>query len=727
MNETEHSPDDEEQRLDAAWAEYLRRRDEGERLDREQWLREHEDLADTLRELLRTAEMVDGMAGPIADEPPSDTARVVSEEQVSGLEETICLGGEPSTRDNRADTFQPEFAQRQFGQYELLEEVGRGGMGVVYKARQRPMDRIVAVKMILSGRLASEADVRRFHHEVQVAGRLRHPHIVGIHEADQLEGQHYYSMPYIEGITLRERAADGQMPLTTVAQLMKSVAEAVQFAHEHGILHRDLKPSNVLLTSEDVPHITDFGLAKRVEDEPGLTRTGEIVGTPSYMSPEQAAGCTEEVGSATDVYALGAVMYYALTGRPPFLSETAVDTLLQVVHQEPVPPSQWRPEVQGDLETICLKCMRSEPRERYASAAAVADDLTRFLEDRPIEARPAGFAERTWNWLRDVPLVAALLGRPVAVATPHHHRAQRITLVAVVIVAVALVAWQWWPRADHVPDPIRLATGIEDGMYHDVGHRMRTHFEETMGHGMSVVASPGSAANLRLLGQGEVDVAILQGTTMFPSGQMWISPLYQEAVHVVVRRNTPGSSFADLGKVSLAIGEPDSGMRTSAELIVQHFRKRLPDLRTPGVSFLKLKVYPDLDGAIVTTGLHNSALHGLLASGEYRLVPFSREEVEILHRQHLAFKVFTIPADVYPECDDIPDTGISTVSTAAFLATRPNASPKMVRLLLEGFFETPHEPFAPEFVSFVEASHWVGPGMHPAAREFFQRKITTPE
>jgi WD40 repeat protein/tRNA A-37 threonylcarbamoyl transferase component Bud32 len=317
--------------------------------------------------------------------------------------------------------------------YEILAEMGRGGMGVVYKARQAGLKRIVALKMILSGGHASAVELARFKSEAEAIARLQHPNIVHINAVGESEGRPYFSLEFVDGGSLADRLDGTPWPPADAALIVETLAQAMQAAHEQNIIHRDLKPANILLqkrsesrrvkvdasepsslTSEFSPKITDFGLAKQMDSERGETRSGAIMGTPSYMAPEQAGGKGKEIGPATDVYALGAILYELLTGRPPFKAATPLDTVLQVVGEDPVPPRRLQPKLPRDLDTICLKCLEKSPAKRYTTSAELAEDLVRWRQLQPIRARRIGRAGRAARWCRRNPVLAAVSSAAVA-------------------------------------------------------------------------------------------------------------------------------------------------------------------------------------------------------------------------------------------------------------------------------------------------------------------------
>jgi tRNA A-37 threonylcarbamoyl transferase component Bud32 len=303
-----------------------------------------------------------------------------------------------------------------FGDYELLEEIARGGMGVVWKARQSTLNRDVALKLIRAGALASRDEVARFLREAEAAANLQHPNIVAIHEVGEHDGQHYFSMDLVNGRDLAALLADGPLAPQRAARYVKIIAEAIHFAHQRGTLHRDLKPQNVLIDAADQPRITDFGLAKIMKDDSQLTQSGVVMGSPSYMPPEQAAGRTGDIGPASDVYSLGAILYELLTGRPPFRGATAMATLRDVMESEPASPRRLKADIPPDLETICLKCLEKSPAARYSTARALAEELDRFLKGEPIQARPASVVRKAVTWARRHPRALATLATYAIVA-----------------------------------------------------------------------------------------------------------------------------------------------------------------------------------------------------------------------------------------------------------------------------------------------------------------------
>jgi WD40 repeat protein len=366
--------------VDLVYGEFLLRERLGERPDVEEYRRRFPEHADLLRDQIALHRAVVAEPGPEA--------------------ETLAPSAEAAPDGEAAWPAVPG--------YEILGELGRGGMGVVYRARQKGLNRDVALKVILAGAHAGEAERARFRAEAEAVARLQHPNIVQVHEVGEHNGVPFFSLEYVEGGSLADRLDGTPWPAPRAAALVEALARAVHAAHARGVVHRDLKPANVLLTADGVPKVTDFGLAKRLDADKGQTQSGAVVGTPSYMAPEQAAGRTREVGPAADVYALGAILYECLVGRPPFRAATPLDTILQVATADPVPPRRLQPGVPRDLDTVCLKCLHKDPARRYASALDLADDLRRFRAGEPIRARPVGRVERLGRWCRRNPAVAGL-------------------------------------------------------------------------------------------------------------------------------------------------------------------------------------------------------------------------------------------------------------------------------------------------------------------------------
>jgi predicted Ser/Thr protein kinase len=402
MSRASPEPTSREQRLHQVLAAYLAAVEAGQAPDRDALLRRHPDLATDLRSFFADHDRMRSAAAPIR---------------------ALATAADTPSLPLAAATPPAGFRVRCFGDYELCEELGRGGMGVVYKARQRSLKRVVAVKMILSAPFATAAEIERFRREARALAKLDHPGIVPVYDIGEHEGQQYFSMKWIQGTNLSQGLPHFRANHRAAAFLLAKVARAIHAAHRRGILHRDLKPGNILLDASKQPYITDFGLAKRLDGASSLPSAGAVVGTASYMAPEQARGQTP-LTPAADIYSLGAILYEMLTGQPPFRAETPLETLRQVVEREPLPPRKLNPKIHRDLEIICLKCLDKRPQRRYASAEKLAKDLENWVEGRPIQARRVGRAERAWLWCRRKPVLAALsataalLLAVVAVAVP---------------------------------------------------------------------------------------------------------------------------------------------------------------------------------------------------------------------------------------------------------------------------------------------------------------------
>ncbi|MFO0909076.1 MAG: serine/threonine-protein kinase [Isosphaeraceae bacterium] len=382
-----------QERIDAALADYMERVDRGEAVDRNQFLAEHSEIAQELREYFDDSDQVEELA-----ELGSAHQLRAARSDNPGLP-FVQLVDEPDPSARRV---------HYFGDYLILGEISRGGMGVVFRARQESLQRLVALKMILAGQFATPEDVQRFHMEAQAVASLDHPHIVPIYEIGEHREHHYFSMKLMVGGSLTDQIDRWINDPRSAAALVQKVARAVQFAHERGILHRDLKPANVLLDEHGEPQVVDFGLAKKIDGDSALTQTRDLMGTPAYMAPEQTGGRTTEVTTQTDVYGIGAILYGLLAGQAPFEGATLLSTLEKVRDQTPVAPSRKNPKVPSPLDLICLRCLEKDPARRYATTRDVADELERWLEGRPILARPVGSLERFWMWCQREPAKAGL-------------------------------------------------------------------------------------------------------------------------------------------------------------------------------------------------------------------------------------------------------------------------------------------------------------------------------
>ncbi len=394
MQSDEPSESERERQLDAIIAEYYCSVEKGEAPDQGHFIARYPDYQQELSEFFADLDMFQHSARSDSEDPVLEPTTIDST-----LQRRIRAAGD---------------VLRYFGAYEILEELGSGGMGVVYKARHLRLRKLVALKMIRAGEFATDFEVKLFHSEARAAAKLDHPGIVAVHEVGMHAGQHFYSMDYVVGGSLSKLHRDEPVAARRAADLVRQMAEAIHYAHEKGIVHRDLKPANILLTAHGEPRITDFGLAKRFRTDgeshaTTITESGQILGTAGYMPPEQAAGKSRQVGPLSDVYSLGAVLYALLTSRAPFIGETPSQIIMQVLHTEPVSPRILNPSVPRDLETICLKCLEKDAHKRYGTAQLLAEDLARFLDGRPVVARPISWPSRGWRWCRRNPWAATAL------------------------------------------------------------------------------------------------------------------------------------------------------------------------------------------------------------------------------------------------------------------------------------------------------------------------------
>jgi eukaryotic-like serine/threonine-protein kinase len=387
------------------------------------------------------------------------------------------------------------------GEYEVIEEIARGGMGVVYKARQKPVKRLVALKMILTGQMASDQERARFLREAELAANLDHPNIVPIYEVSEFQGCPFFSMKLIEGQSLsrliKQKAQEkSAFEPKAAAQLTATVARAVHFAHERGFLHCDLKPSNILLERDGRPYVTDFGLAKRASEDSSLSLSGAILGTPSYMAPEQASGSRKGLSPATDVYGLGAILYELLTGVPPFRNPTVMETVVEVLERDPLPPRELRPEIPRELETICLKCLEKDPAQRYPSAEALAEELERHIQGEVIDT--TSFLPRLRRWQRREPELVARLGGLFLIAliaqfnyyfvsdTPdfrHHYTIQGV----LALWAFSAFVFQMMTRAGWQADRVRVFWSAADIVFVTTEIKLFEHVEQVIPEGPTVV------------------------------------------------------------------------------------------------------------------------------------------------------------------------------------------------------------------------------------------------
>lgn len=692
----------EESDIDEAFAEYLRLVDEDADLDETQFLAGYPQIAGELRDLIASTRTVRAMAnGEISVSPPSSSA---------DLRTLVLRGGAESPPEQEQEPIES------FGDFELLEELGRGGMGIVFKARQKSMNRLVALKMIIGGQYSSEESVRRFRREANAAGKLTHRNIVRAYTAGEHDERHFFAMELIEGQTLRQimKALEQPMAAATIALHGRALAEAVQYAHENGVLHRDLKPSNVIVDQNNVPKIADFGLARFLDtDAHSFSSSGSVIGTPAYMSPEQAAPGRVTVGPQSDVYSLGAILYELLTGEPPFRDESPLGTLLLVLNQDPVPPSDLNPGCHRGLEAICLCCLQKKPEDRYATCQELADDLDRVQRGVPVQARELTRGQRCWYWLRGMPLLALASGRDPAFAT----RAQRWTQYALLtagLLAATLFLSRSYIREAITLQQVDIGVAEHSGEYERIGRLLADTFDQQT---VNVVNTIGSIDSRDRLLSGELDVCLLQDNTVSFSDISIVAPLYQEAILIVARRDSGILQARDLNDRAIALGRPNSGFRATSDQILEDLGiVTLADHRDR--SWTDLLDNSSLQGAIITVGTRDQRLERLFASDEFRVVPMKIDDLPDRFRPY-RFSAMELPVGAA-----VAEDGVPAATASAVLAVRSSTPTWFVQACLEQLYAA-DSPLTDSVLSVEEAAVWSeGRSLHPAARDFY-RHITS--
>lgn len=727
-NSEEELPDLE---VESALAEYMRRCDTGELPDRSEFLQQHPELRATLAELLDAADWIEEMAGPtVADAMREESATRLE----PGVDDTLVHGPSFHAQQNAEEGTQLDRPKRgdrhparelsqpvlpcRFGDYVLERVLGRGGMGVVYYGHQVRLERPVAIKMIRSGALASEEEVSRFYAEARSAAKLDHANIVTVHQCGEHDGHHYFSMDYVPGMDLSRMIKEGPLDCKVAARYVRDVARAIQYAHERGIVHRDLKPANVLVDEHDNVRITDFGLAKSIDHESGLTATGAALGTPSYMSPEQAAGSVDQQHYASDVYSLGAILFTIVAGRPPFKASSVVQTIMQVIHRPAPMVRSVNESASEDVETIIDVCLQKSPDRRYASAGALADDLDRYLVGAPIEARPMSNVRRAWYWLLGVPIFGAVLDSRVAEPTEAHRWVQRglISIGLMIIAAwfLILIPSSVWYK-NRIPKTVHVASGAVGEGYHDIAETICQLLSEHNDCEAVVVPSAGSTDNMQRLHRGEVDLALLQADAVDSDSIAVITPLYYEVVHVLVKQELSVSTIAELAAHRVLVGSEKTGSNRIARVLFQHAGLSFDDVEVDSRDWGSLAGEDPADAAIIVAKLGSASVHEALCTGKFRLLPLPDAWQFALDEP--IFHTHFVEQEHYPDCD-LPADAVPTVATTAFLAAKPDAPAVLVTAVLKHLF-TPEMVATCGILSADHVAHWPVKTWHPASREFF--------
>jgi len=708
-----------------AFAEIIRARDVGQSPSREEFLRRYPQLADQLAELLDAADLIAEFTQQASGAQPVPGTSLPSDLTRPSQERTVLAGGQhetlpPQPREDDESTHGLKLPH-EFGEYVLERVLGFGGMGVVYLARQVALDRQVALKMIRSGALAGSEEIQRFLAEARAAARLQHPQIVSVHHGGQLQGHHYFVMEYVPGTDLARKLREGTLAPREAAAYVADVADAIEYAHSRGLLHRDLKPANVLIDEKNRVRVTDFGLAKQIGGERGLTRSGTTMGTPSYMAPEQAAGDSQGATPATDVYAMGAILFALLTGRPPFQHESAVQTMLQVVHQPAPLLRMLRPDAPRDLETIVAKCLEKAPAKRYQTARELAEELRRFIANKPILARPRSIFERAGTSLQRIPVLAALSGRRLIEVNERDRRLQWVLLLSMAVIpllgAAAIPTLRWYRNL--LPRHIVVGGGWAGGAYQQIADGLAARIAERTGRLSTVTPSSGSLDNLQRLQNGDLDLALLQASAVRGDDIALIAPVFHEAVHFLVRPGRQIQQLSDLVGHRLAVGPKASASRLAAEMLLDD----LPDEQSKKIvrddrPWDEVLSDQGIDAALICVGRRTAMINRLLGEGRFQLMPLTDASDQAI--RHPNFNVLSIQTSDYPQAT-LPQQGVVTVGTTSFLVARFNAPDELVSVALDALYLDP--PLAPAMITRDQAAEWQGLALHPAARRYFSRVL----
>lgn len=729
-----------EMKLDQALLDFMRRFDSGNPDDRETFLAEHSDIAPQLRVLLEAADWIEQMAGPTLGELGNSTANSQRQSeqpdaqdpnaltqpvfkhghrQISVNDSTLppqnIVGDFSLTNLPNPDNSQSILPYR-FGDYVLEQVLGRGGMGVVYLAFQVQLERRVAIKMIRSGCLASDDEVNRFYAEARSAASLTHRNIVTVYHCGEFEGHHFFSMDYIPGTDLAKRIASGPMTPKEAVRYVRDVARAIDYAHQQGVVHRDLKPANVLIDESDEVIITDFGLAKQMGSDKGLTATGATLGTPSYMSPEQAAGNSHEQGASTDVYAVGAVLFALLTGKPPFQADSVLQTIMQVIHRPAPTVRQFHPNIHADLDTIVTKCLEKSPSRRYATAGELADDLDRFYQGIPIQARPPSLARRAKHWLANVPLVAALTGSRNIEPTRSQRIAQNVMILSIFAISLIWITGgritEYW-RDTSLPRHISIASGTPGGMYYELAGKLAERLQRSNGAESHVIATNGSLENLRQLIDKHAQMALMQESSV-RSGQevSVVAPLFYEAVHILVPKDSTIEKLSQLVGKRIIMGSKDSGTYQAASRLLKHYDVTPENATIIDSDWTHADSNKDADALIAVIKVGQQGIHDLLRDGRFRLLPV--DNATKLALEEPMFRLFEIPATAYNNEAQAP---IQTLATTALLVVRRDAPSRLVEECLNAIYN--EDPSIMGVIPFSLAANWQGLPYHDAARKYF--------